>query len=530
MDFGYANVQQAAKVLITKAKKGNHAMAFKTGYPVAWDQLPQPLLGRHPEWVDLYHFAWKLAARNIRKSRGRWHMDAAWDPKLNYQWVWDTCFMALYTRYSGGQLPGVQSLDNFYDLQRADGYIAMSYDFDTAKEPWHPNSINPPLFAWVEWEHYRMTGDSSRFARVIPHIERLMEWIDQNQLNEPHRRLRARDNAANYAGGSADTYRLYFYNDCGSAGTDDSPRTPRLPEAGKYFDWIDLSSQMVLSFRMLANMHAALGNRSDAAKWSARAKETGNLINSELWCKRSRFYHDRMLPKNFVSTKTILGFWPILAGICSTDRLDALVGHLQNKNEFNRPTPVPTLSADDCNYEPEGVYWVGGVWAPSNYMITRGLMRAGRGDVAHDIAMRYLGVLARTFAQVKPHTLWESYSPEKDLPGLQPYEGRRVKPHFVGWTGIGPIAMLIENILGLDVNMPKAQVDWTIRLTEEHGIKSLAIGGGRADFLCAARHSVNAPARVTIRSTVPVSVILHRGPEKSRTIKVPESVTVEATL
>ena len=48
-------------------------------------------------------------------------MDAAWDPERNYQWVWDTCFMALYCRYCAAQYPGVESLDNSYELQRDDG-------------------------------------------------------------------------------------------------------------------------------------------------------------------------------------------------------------------------------------------------------------------------------------------------------------------------------------------------------------------------------------------------------------------------
>ena len=76
-------------------------------------QLPQPVLVSHPEWVELYHYAWERAAAHIGYSRGRFHMDAAWDPGCNFQWVWDTCFMALYCRYSGGEYPGVESLDNF---------------------------------------------------------------------------------------------------------------------------------------------------------------------------------------------------------------------------------------------------------------------------------------------------------------------------------------------------------------------------------------------------------------------------------
>ncbi len=486
-------------------------------------QLPVPVLEGHPEWVELYRFAWGLAATHIRKSRGRHHMDAAWDPARNYQWVWDTCFMALYCRYGGGEYPGVNSLDNFYDLQRDDGYIAMTYDMDTGEEPW-PDRINPPLFAWVEWEHYRMTGDASRFSRVVVVIEKLMGWIDANRRNRPHRKMTATDSPPEGQGESKELYSLYYFEDGGSSGMDNSPRSPRLKEAGALFDWVDLSSQMALSFRMLGRMQAVLGNRVRSEYWQTRANELGDLINAELWSERTRFYHDRSIPKNFLGHKTIAGFWPMLAGICPPARLDALVEHLLEKREFNRPTPVPALSADDVNYSEQGRYWLGGVWAPTNYMVTRGLMLAGRGEIAHDIACRYLGVLAKTFADVEPHTLWEAYAPEANMPANAPYTDEFVKPDFVGWTGIGPIAMLIENVIGLDICSPERQITWDIRLTERHGMRNLSIGEGKADFVCAARSDVRGPATVEIHSTVAWTAILRRGSVERRITMMPGKI------
>ncbi|MHB0939552.1 MAG: MGH1-like glycoside hydrolase domain-containing protein [Armatimonadota bacterium] len=497
-----------------------------TSCPIDLSILPRPFLSAHPEWVELHDFCWRIAAKNVRFSRGRWHMDAAWDPARNYQWVWDTCFMVLYCRYANGQFPGVQSLDNFYEMQREDGYIGMTYDMTTGEEPW-PNRINPPLFAWVEWEHYRATGDASRFAHAVPHIEKLIAWIDANRRTQPHRRTHARQEEDESLG--ADAYQLYWFEDCGSSGMDDSPRTPRLPNAGQFFDWIDLSSQMALSFRMLANMHEVLGNAERSAYWASRAEETGRLINEELWCARTRFYHDRTLPKNYVAHKTAAGFWPILAGIVPPDRLGALVDHLQDEREFNRPTPVPTLSADDLNYDADGTYWLGGVWAPTNYMIVRGLMLAGRGDVAHEIAMRYLAAMARTYAGIEPHTVWECYCPEGDKPGLTPYTKTYVKPDFVGWTGAGPISMLIENIIGLDVNVPDRTVTWDIRLAEEHGVRGLRIGTGKADFRCRKRKNPAATASVEIRSDVVLTVRL-RSDGREIEIMVPAGETVTAEV
>lgn len=497
---------------------------------VDFSRLPQPVVADHPEWVALYGKAWELAARSIRRGKqGSAYMDAAWDRDLNYQWVWDTCFMALYCRYGAGQYPGVESLDNFYRLQRDDGYISMTYSMDTGQEPW-TDRLNPPLFAWAEWEHYRSTDDASRLERACGHIEKLMDWIEKNRRTAPHRRRRAVDGPKAGVGQSTDNFQLYWFDDGGSSGMDDSPRSPRLKDAGRFFDWIDMSCQVALSYRMLGQMRAVLGQAAAAEQHARRAAEIGALINDELWCPRTRFYHDRMIPTNFMASKTVAGFWPLVTGFCPPERVAALVEHLGDERSFNRPTPVPSLSADDPNYDPKGTYWVGGVWAPTNYMVTRGLMQAGRGDVAHQIAAKYLGVLARTWAGHDPQTLWECYSPEADAPGLAAYTQERVKPNFVGWTGLGPIAMLIENILGLDADVAAGKVAWTIRLAGEHGLRNLSLGQrGRASFLCAARRSVAEPARVEIASDADLTVTLQRGTQL-KTLRVEAGKTARADV
>ena len=72
--------------------------------------------------------------------------------------------------------------------------------------------------------------------------------------------------------------------------------------------------------------------------------------------------------------------------------------------------------------DPQGqarLHWLGGVWAPTNVMIVKGLERYGRtggnptdhgfNEVAAEAAERYLDGLAAVFR--KTGTLWENYSP-----------------------------------------------------------------------------------------------------------------------
>ncbi len=476
------------------------------------DALPRPFVEGHPEYTELYDFAWRLAVEKIRETRGIRHMDTAWIAHKNFQWVWDLSFIGIYCRYAADRVPALGAYDLFYKFQREDGYISMCYDFTTGDEPWAsgepPERINPPLFAWGEWEYYRTTGDASRLATSVGHIERLMDWIDANRrtvlgsgrkfINEKHREQ-----------ADPGEYLLYWFKDGGSSGMDNSPRTPRNPAVGSSYAWIDLSAQMALSFRCLAAIHDVLGNRERAAYWTMRAAALADLINRELWCERTRFYYDKSIPDNFVAHKTAASFWPILAGICTGERLAAMVSHLLDPREFNRPVPVPVLSADDPNYVPEGLYMCSGVWASTNYMIIRGLMQAGEGQVAHDLAVRYLDALHKTYVGVEPHTLWECYSPEYPQPGIHAYNLERVKPHFVGWTGIGPIAMLIENVLGLDWDAPARRLTWDVRLTAEHGIRRFRLASGAyADLVCRRRPTPESTPGIEVVSDTAFDLVI----------------------
>jgi glycogen debranching enzyme len=145
------------------------------------------------------------------------------------------------------------------------------------------------------------------------------------------------------------------------------------------------------------------------------------------------------------------------------------VMHLTNPAEFARTYPFPTLSADHPSYVPTGGYWLGGVWAPTNYMVVKGLAANGYADLARQSAERYLDQLAEVAARTG--TLWENYCPESPAPGCP------ARPDFVGWTGLGPVAMLIEDVLGIEVDAPAQTIRWRVRQGETHGIRNLRMGG-----------------------------------------------------
>ena len=49
-------------------------------------------------------------------------------------------------------------------------------------------------------------------------------------------------------------------------------------------------------------------------------------------------------------------------------------------------------------------------------------------------------------------------------------------PEFVGWGGLGPVANLIEAVIGLDIDAPANTIMWRITKTERHGMKNFTLG------------------------------------------------------
>jgi len=261
---------------------------------------------------------------------------------------------------------------------------------------------NPPLYAWVEWEYFLITGDDSRFKRVLQHLVPYFDWLKRHrrrgQIHRPHEERIPQSRSD--AGG------LYWETCAGAAGCDNSPRATHLTWSGGEIAWVDYTCQQALAARCVSNIAAHVGNKKLASRFANEHRQIARQVNHWMWCPKSGFYHDIFLDGNWLSVKTTAGFWPLLAGIADAKQSASLTEHLLNPNEFWCHHPVPTLSADDPNYDSTGKYWLGGVWAPVNTTIVKGLSLCGHDDLAHRIARRHLECMAEVERRVKPRTLW----------------------------------------------------------------------------------------------------------------------------
>ena len=115
-----------------------------------------------------------------------------------------------------------------------------------------------------------------------------------------------------------------------------------------------------------------------------------------------------------------------------------MLGCLVDPNQFWRRIPVASWPADQTGFSAVGSYWMGSVWAPTNYMVIRGLQRCGQQGLATRLARQYYWSVARVFKSTG--TFWENYAPD----ALS--KGNIARPDFCGWTGLAPIALYREFI------------------------------------------------------------------------------------
>ncbi len=450
------------------------------------NNFPIVICDQHPAWLDMYQSAWRMACRNIRYPSA-----CGWKPYLpalagsDTIWVCDSNFMVFFARYSNGVLPGIADLDNFYRLQREDGYISMAYRPEPECEAF-PGRIMMPIFAWTEWEYYLLTGDSARFEKILPVLIKYFDWIKTN---------RRRPNG------------LYWYEDSGSSGLDNLPRGgyPSLHQDGSDICFIDLACQQALSALHLKNMAALLGEKNTAERLESEHRELVALINAKHWGERYGFYYDlNYKPAGgersyYQNHKTTAAFWALLCGAADAYRMRKMAEHLLAPDEFWTKNPVPGLSKDDPNYDPFGGYHCGSVWSNMNYMIAAGFRVCGRPDIAREIAVRHFNSVERVWRDDAWGNLWEAYSPEYDRPAATS-GGKIVKPNNVGCTGLVPIAMLIEFVLGFSFDAGRNTISWLIAENGKHGIMNLQFNGQKVALICEALDINHAGRKIIVEN------------------------------
>lgn len=480
---------------------GNAAEPLKPSFDRAL--IPQPVFDAEPGYVGLYWKAWEQAYAHVKWQKGLvqpLYMDEGlWDDTI---WIWDSEFMVMFCKYAPKLFPGIQTLDNFY--------YTMLEDSGSSLRIQHPD--NPPFFAWVENDYYKITGDRDHIRELLLDKKFPQRYWDLFPTLSPERKLQFDHYPI------ALKYKGIGYEWSGiSSGMDNTPRT----RAGKGMLWVDAISQQALSALYISRLAKVAGDGATAREFEKKWKELRGIVNKYYWDDSDGCYYD-IVPAPSGETASVAdvqaspsawrttgiltpaSFWPMLAEIPSKAQARRMTEFAMRPDKLGGEVPWVTVSRDDPDFDAnDGWYWRGSMWLPTAYMGIKALEKYGFQEAADTTAEKVLSWMLRTYCDYEPHTIWECYSPTAPTPSSN--HGKRVRPDFCGWSALGPISLFIENVLGFhDIDASSRTVRWDIRHDCRHGLNNLTFGDTTTDLLYDP-----AASTVTIRSNKPYCLILN---------------------
>jgi hypothetical protein len=475
----------------------------------AREVLPDPFWTGHTAVRDCYWRAWELAFSNLKQPTpdngfAANYCDTAFNGNL---FMWDSAFITCFGAYGRRAFDFQRTLDTFYRKQHPDGFICREISETDGQDTFHrfdPSSTGPNVLAWAEWNYYQKSGDRKRLETVFPPLVAYHHWLRKYQT---------------WPDGS-------YWSTGWGQGMDNLPRVrgdEHVNWDNGHLTWVDATFQAILSAKTLLQIATLLGRQTEVEDLGKELKRLDDYSNQCLWNDESKFYCDRYPNGKLSPVKHIGAYWALLAGCVPADRLPGFVAHLENPSEFKRAHRIPALSADDPAYNPAGGYWCGGIWAPTNYMVLKGLDANGQDELAREIARNHLDNVVKVFESDDTrwegaeqfrqyfhlvdfkfddkHTLWENYAPDVIRPGSHS------KPGYVGWTGVPPIAVLLEDVFGLSQEAASDRLTWRVRLTDEHGVRRYPFGSnGMLDLKCKSRNSRLDRPSIEIHSNLPLTL------------------------
>ena len=443
------------------------------------DKLPVPHWPERPDVLKMYWRTWELAFGNIRRVTGTKGFIAPYiDPAFNNNIFQEDCgFMVLFCRYGYQAYNFQRTLDNFYAKQHQDGFICreiLGSNGNDAFERFDPSSAGINMFPWAEWEYFCNINDRERLKDIFPVLLANYQW---------YRNYRSWPDGSYYSSGWG----------CGM------DNQPRLPEGYNpafshgHMSWIDATLQQIFAGKLLIRMAQIIDRLNDVEDIKKEVSDLSMYVNTKMWDPEKALYFDRFKDGTLSNVKTIGTYWALLADIVPAKEIPRFLAHLSDTTEFNRPHRIPSLSADNPDYDPEGGYWLGAVWAMTNYSVLRGLTSVGADSLAYEIACNHLNNVTRIYN--KTDIIWENFSPEF-LTG----SGRE---NFVGEGGLTGTAIFLEYVFGIRSDVPNQTLVWDIRLTDAFGINQYPFGKeGSINLYCSKRKKATDVPSVKVNSNV----------------------------
>jgi len=394
-------------------------------------------------WVDDY---WKAGTK---KSGLKGNYLSYPDQKTFNQY--HALVSSFFLTYSNEKYPPGQLLDLFYAKQEPTGAIRGEYSIEDGSAVFsddNPEGVHPPLFSYAEFNLYHKSGSKKRLKEVVSKLQNYYQWLDQTFKQ---------DNGL-YAVPAAAT----MMNNA-------------VPEETWYS--LDFNTQQAVNALYLSAIGDILNDKEVSFQYKRLYFTLKTRINSMMWNQDDGFYYNLDRNGKQIPVKTIGAFWTLLAEIPNEHRAGELIRHLKDHDSFGTENPFPAIAVSEKQFSEMGNGYLGSVVPFLTYMVIKGLERYKQWDFARECAIRHLYFILDTLHPDGKEIgdIYEAYLPMRE--GAPVWEGHPEFPkkHFLPMAGVATVAMMIENVLGFEISLPKKTVDWVMPTLEAMGIENLSL-------------------------------------------------------
>jgi len=403
------------------------------------------------DFVDIYEQTWAWIKDYWQKGSTKSGFDAKVfvAPDADRINQLDAINSTFFLVYSNRNYPAAPLLDNFYSKQEPDGAIRSEYALDTGKPVFsddNPDGLSPPLFAWAEFNLYHKVGNKKRIKEIMPVLESHFQWLVDNYMDESG----------------------LFHVPLAATGMKNAPRD------GMYYP-VDFNTQAALNVSCMAELGHVLNDKDIEFRYRRQYFSLKTRVNQLMWNDETGFYYDLTKDKDRVNVKTVAGFWPLITDIPNEARCSRLVNHLKDPESFGTENPFPSVAVDEESFSETGNGWRGSVFPPYTFMIIKGLEKQHHYELAREYAIRHLYYMLDTLhpEDSKRGNVWEAYKPLRDGEAEWPENPDFPRAMHIPSVGLSTIALMIENVVGLEVSLPRKTVRWIVPTLEIMGIENL---------------------------------------------------------
>lgn len=361
--------------------------------------------------------------------------------------LFQSCLSTFFLVYSSSGT-AASLLDQFYAKQEDNGAIRERYSFEDGKfrpsSSKNPQGCSPPLLSWVELNLFHRGGQKKRIDDVFKKLEKYYLWLEKN----------FRDDSGLYT----------------------VPLTATsLPSSAraKAFYPVDFNLQQCLNARCMAQMAESLNDKTLNFKYNKRYFILKNLILSSMYNKEDGFFYDLDKNKKQLPLKSLAAYWALLANILTEEQAQKLISYLHLPQFFGSENPFPSLALNEKSFTETKQAYSGAVYPHLAFMVIKGLECYDLYAMAREFSLRHLYNMIDSFYpdDKKPGSLWEAYKSAES--GKAEIKGNREL--FLSYAALPAVTLMIENIIGININLHRKTVKWIAPTLELLGIEKLSL-------------------------------------------------------